>query len=58
MKIPAMFKSAVSAVVLVGVIVVVTSVGAVALRLYSLACRAWAALGRNWSGYAAKPASR
>jgi hypothetical protein len=58
MKIPAMLKSAVSTVVLVGVIVVVTSVGAVALRLYSLACRAWAALGRNWPGYAAKPASR
>jgi hypothetical protein len=58
MKIPAMFKSAASAVVLVGVIVVVTSVGAVALRLYSLACRARAALGRNWPGYAAKPASR
>jgi hypothetical protein len=57
-EIPAMFKSAVSAVVLACVIVVVTSVGAVALRLYCLACRARAALRRNWSGYAAKPASR
>ena len=56
-----MFKSAASAVVQVGMIVVVTSVGAVGLRLYSLASRAgrhWAALVTQVRGYAAKPASR
>ena len=42
-----MFKSTVNTVVLACVLVVVTSVGAVGLRLYCLACRArrhWGAL--------------
>lgn len=60
-EVPAMFKSAVNTVVLACVLVVVTSVGAVALRLYSLACQAgrhWGALVIHVRGYAAKPASR
>jgi hypothetical protein len=34
-----MVKSAASAVMLVGMILLVTSAGAIALRLYSLSCR-------------------
>jgi len=40
-----MVKTATSAVMLVGLIVIVTSVGAIALRLYSLACRGSRSLG-------------
>jgi hypothetical protein len=36
---PAMFKSAASAATQAGVLAIVTGLGAIALRLYSLACR-------------------
>jgi hypothetical protein len=40
-----MVKTVANTVMLVGMIVIVTSVGAIALRLYSLACRGPRALG-------------